>query len=391
VIEAEDWTEAFAAVEGAAPHNLAREILWEELAEIVGAKLAMHLEDPPGLPEVRRALDQDPELVRLVQRSWPLLDAADLVADLFEVPAYLRRCAPSLTPQQVRLLQREDPRAWTVADLPLLDAARHRLGDPGAEARERRRAAQQRDLVEEVELALEDLIAADGSEMQEMSMLRGQDMRGALADRAVVEVPPPDLLAGPFGHIVVDEAQELDDAQWAMILRRCPSRSLTLVGDRAQATAGFSGSWQERLSRVGLSSVRSAGLSLNYRTPREIMEQAEPVIRSVLPGAAVPTSVRSSGIPVRHARPAELEEVVSTWLARNAQGTVAVIGAAEQAAAAARALAPRGGERVQVLTPALSKGLEADLVVLAEPDRLQPAEHYVAMTRATRELVLLDR
>src|SRR5699024_879399 len=82
--------------------------------------------------------------------------------------------------------------------------------------------------------------------------------------------------AGPFAHVVVDEAQELTDAQWAMILRRCPSRSLTLVGDRAQATAGFTESWRQRLERNGLDRIEHATLSINYRTPVEIMEHAAP-------------------------------------------------------------------------------------------------------------------
>ena len=115
-------------------------------------------------------------------------------------------------------------------------------------------------------------------------------------------MPDPDLLAGPFAHVVVDEAQELTDAEWQMLLRRCPSRSFTIVGDRAQARHGFAESWQERLERVGLDQVELASLSINYRTPEEVMAEAEPVIRAALPDANVPTSIRSSGVPVR-ARP----------------------------------------------------------------------------------------
>ena len=85
-----------------------------------------------------------------------------------------------------------------------------------------------------------------------------------------------------------------------MLLRRCPSRSLTVVGDRAQARHGFAESWQERLERVGLHQVELASLSINYRTPQEVMAEAEPVIRAALPDANVPTSVRSTGVPVRH-------------------------------------------------------------------------------------------
>ena len=97
-----------------------------------------------------------------------------------------------------------------------------------------------------------DLIASDDSEMHVMSMLRGQDLRTALVDEDAVPGADADLLAGPFAHVVVDEAQELTDAEWQMVLGRCPSRSLTIVGDRAQARHGFTESWQERLERAGL-------------------------------------------------------------------------------------------------------------------------------------------
>src|SRR5699024_12533091 len=106
--------------------------------------------------------------------------------------------------------------------------------------------------VEEIALMVDYLIDSDSSEMKEMSMLRGEDLRNALEDSTPVEIAPPDELAGPFAHVIVDEAQELDDGQWAMILRRCPSRSLTLVGDRAQARHGVEASWQEGLGRVGM-------------------------------------------------------------------------------------------------------------------------------------------
>ena len=88
----------------------------------------------------------------------------------------------------------------------------------------------------------------------------------------------------------MDEAQELTDAEWQMLLLRCPSRSFTIVGDRAQARHGFTESWQERLERVGLDRIDLASLSINYRTPEEVMAEAEPVIRAVLPDANVPTS-----------------------------------------------------------------------------------------------------
>ena len=134
------------------------------------------------------------------------------------------------------------------------------------------------------------------------------------------------MLAGPFAHIVVDEAQELTDAEWQMLLLRCPSRSFTIVGDRAQARHGFTESWQERLERVGLDRIELASLTINYRTPEEVMAEAEPVIRAVLPDANVPTSIRSSGVPVVHGSASELGSIVDTWLAAHAEGIACVIG-----------------------------------------------------------------
>ena len=107
-----------------------------------------------------------------------------------------------------------------------------------------------------------------------MSMLRGQDLQDALVDETALPSTDPDLLAGPFAHIVVDEAQELTDAEWQMLLLRCPSRSFTIVGDRAQARHGFTESWQERLERIGLDRINLASLSINYRTPEEVMARS---------------------------------------------------------------------------------------------------------------------
>jgi superfamily I DNA/RNA helicase len=231
---------------------------------------------------------------------------------------------------------------------------------------------------------VDDLIAADDSEMLVMSMLRGQDLQDALVEETALPGADPDLIAGPFAHIVVDEAQELTDAEWQMLLLRCPSRSFTIVGDRAQARHGFTESWQERLQRIGLDRINLASLTINYRTPEEVMAEAEPVIRGVLPDANVPTSIRSSGVPVVHASAADLGSVLDTWLATHADGIACVIGDPTF----------RATSRVRSLSPELSKGLEFDMVVLIDPEAFGQGiegavDRYVAMTRATQHLVLL--
>jgi len=393
-LTAADWAAAFDAAEPGTPHNEARDQVWEELLTLLADR---HEEDTSGddaeIPAqlLRRALERHRELRTAFDRAWPLLEATDLVGDLWTVPAYLRLCAPWLTPDEVRLLQRERPDAWTVSDLPFLDAARQRLGDPEAARRRQRHArtlAAQRERMTRVVDNLIDAVADSGADGDDgeglVRMLRGQDAQVSLVDEAELDEPDPDLLAGPFAHIVVDEAQELTDAEWQMLLQRCPSRSFTIVGDRAQARHGFPESWRERLERVGIDRVAEASLTVNYRTPREIMAEAEPVIRAVLPDANVPTSIRSGGFPVEHRPVTDLDAVVDAWLARNADGIACVIGAPGFPST----------DRVRSLPPELTKGLEFDLVVLVRPERFgdgveAAVDHYVSMTRATRQLVVL--
>ncbi|MEH0972566.1 RNA polymerase recycling motor ATPase HelR [Micromonospora sp. CPCC 205546] len=381
-LSAADWAEAFGAVGSGTPHNEARDEVWEELLTILTEKYDG--DEPDHL--VRASLLRNRELRTAVDRAWPLIEAADLVGDLWSVPAYLRRCAPWLAPDEVRKLQRSDARAWTVSDLPFLDAARQRLGDPEASGRRRRHEALV--AVERARMAtvVEDLIEADAYDDGEgvLSSLRQPDLQDALVDRAALPGVEPDLLAGPFAHIVVDEAQELTDAEWQMLLLRCPSGSFTIVGDRAQARHGFTESWRERLARIGLDRMTLASLSVNYRTPKEVMAAAEPVIRAVLPDANVPTSIRDGGAPVVHGSAADLGSILDTWLASHAEGTACVIGDPTF----------RATSRVRSLTPELAKGLEFDLVVLVDPeafgDGVEGAvDRYVAMTRATRQLVVL--
>jgi hypothetical protein len=384
-----DWVEAFESLEPGTPHNEGRDQVWEELLTILVDKHETDEPDDPDEPGVseelvRRALARNDELAAAFGRAWPLIEPTDLVGDLWSVPAYLRMCAPWLTPDEVSLLQRPDPQAWTASDLPLLDAARLRLGDPEASRRHRRRAAAQAAEQEERARVVDHLIKSDDSVMQVMSMLRGDDLRGALVDEDALPSPDRDLLAGPFAHVVVDEAQELTDAEWQMLLLRCPSRSLTVVGDRAQARHGFAESWESRLERAGLDRIHQATLTINYRTPEEVMTEAEPVIRAVIPDANVPTSVRRTGVPVRYGSVTELDAVLDAWLAESPEGVACVIGSPTYAAR----------PRVRSLTPELAKGLEFDLVVLVDPESFGEGvegavDRYVAMTRATQQLVVL--
>ena len=383
LLSADDWAEAFAAPDPGTPHNEAREQIMEQLLAILmdnnNGDVPAHL--------LRRSLLQNTGLLTTLNRAWPLIEAADLVGDLWTVPAYLRMCAPWLSPGEVLKLQRGDARGWTVSDLPLLDAARQRLGDPEASGRKRRRETAVAAEREQMARVVDDLIAAakdDEYGVGLVTMLRGEDFQDALVDQAALPGTDHDLLAGPFAHIVVDEAQELTDAEWQMLLLRCPSRSFTIVGDRAQARHGFTDSWQERLERIGFDQISMAALSINYRTPEEVMAEAEPVIRAVLPDANVPVSIRRTGVPVGHGSAADLGSILDAWLTANAEGIACVIGEP----------AFQATPRIRSLPPELAKGLEFDLVVLVDPDAFGEGiegavDRYVAMTRATQQLVVL--
>ncbi len=398
IVTATDWADAFGEADPAMPHNQARDQVWEVLLDLLlerrlseaEASIDWQAPDADGRSDVdpagfRQALARDRVLAETFSRGWVLLEPSDVVADLYSVPAYLRRCAPELTPDQVRSLQREDPTGFTAADIPLLDAARRRVGDPDEVRRRHRAESRVADERRQMDQVVEHLIAADYDSASVLTMLTGADLRAGLADQSDALAQSPERLQGPFAHVIVDEAQELTDAQWQMVRARCPSGSVTVVGDRAQAREGFPETWEERLSRIGLRDVRRVALSVNYRTPQEVMEVAGREIQSLLPDANVPDSVRRSGVPVRFGVVAELDPLLREWLAGNPTGQACVIGEAWSG----------DSSRVHCLDPSAAKGLEFDLVVLVRPAQFGAGvrgavDRYVAMTRATSELVVLD-
>ena len=377
-----DWVEAFESPDPVTSHNEARDDVWEALLDILVDK---HPDDEDVSEDaLRRSLAGNEELTRIFRRAWPLLESADVVSDLWSVPAYLRRCAPWLSPEDVTRLRRDEGQPWTVSDLPLLDAARQRVGDPEASTGRRRSEAAVASERARMDDVVHYLLETDDDPESSLNLLRRESLRQDLVDDAALPGTRADLLAGPFSHIIVDEAQELTDAEWQMLLRRCPSRSFTIVGDRAQARHGFTISWPERLEPLGFHDIRLASLSINYRTPEEVMAEAEPVIRAVYPDANVPVSVRTGGSPVRHSHASALSTVLREWLAAHPEGMGCVIGA----------VGFEAPSRIQSLTPEHVKGLEFDLVVLVDPQNYGSGiegvvDQYVAMTRATQQLVIL--
>lgn len=194
------WAEAFDAADPGTPHNLARDEVWGEVLDVLVDQL-----DPVevGLSpdDLRRVLDRHAALRDTFDRAWPLLEHTDVVGDLWTVPAFLRHCAPWLEPEDVRALRRDDPEAWTHSDLPLLDAARLRLGDPEASRRRRRTAAAEARERARMGEVIDDLrttareSGADGLGEGLVSMLVHDDLQTALVEGA--RCPPPTLTGWP--------------------------------------------------------------------------------------------------------------------------------------------------------------------------------------------------
>ncbi len=250
-LSAEGWAEAFDAPDPGTPHNEAREQVWEELVEILTDQPTTATATPasPSVDVVAAERELRADVRPRVAAARPRRPGRRPLVGA-RLPAHLRSLAQP----------RRRPRA-AARGPPGLDGVRPAA--PGRRASAARRSGASADGVtgtapssppsgQEMAEVVDHLIATDDSEMHVMSMLRGDDVQYVLVDEAVQAQTDPDLLAGPFAHIVVDEAQELTDAQWQMLLPRCPSRSFTIVGDRAQARHGFTESWQERLERVGL-------------------------------------------------------------------------------------------------------------------------------------------
>ncbi len=421
------------------PHNLARQIfvreVFDELARAVAGKLGA---DPLGggnlmgradIDDLRDELRDDPQVRAVIGRLWPVLAPQQLIGDLFASRRLLAAAAPSLPESERELLRRPAGSPWTPADIPLLDEAAELLGEDDRVARAS--ARRRREKEESYAQGVLEIIGRD--EEGDPELLMGADMLDAarLAARfdSDVHLTPAERAAvdrtWAFGHVIVDEAQELSPMAWRTLMRRCPSKSMTIVGDVAQTgdIAG-SASWSEALGPFVGDRWRLAPLTVNYRTPAEIMTVAADVLTQIDPEATPPRSVRDSGtVPWRFgvSDPAELTTVTgdaaAALAALTGDGTLAVIGPegrlAELAAAVSAALPGTGigetgiGESgvggqgpgadgpdlerpVVVLTVRQAKGLEFDSVLVADPAMILAesprglGDLYVALTRATQ-------
>jgi DNA helicase IV len=377
----------------------------------------------PDRDEIRAELAGHPAVRSALDRFWPKLTARRLVGDLLTSAERLAAAGAALEPAERELLLRPAPAggdpaiAWTPADVPLLDEAAVLLGDDGARARraEARQAEQDRAELAYAREVLAGTTIGDAARYTpdtsrvDPSVLAGRwRSRGSqpgLAERARQD------RGWVFGHVIVDEAQELSAMAWRMLMRRSPSRSMTVVGDMAQTGSTWGpGSWARALDPYAPGRWRVEELTVNYRTPAEIMAVAADVLASMGGGQEPPRSVREAGVQPWRLRleldrlAVELPAVVAAEAAAVGQGKLAVLvppGRAEEVAGMLAGTLPVATTRqgpsvldapVAVLTVAEAKGLEFDAVVVLDPaailtgSRRGPSDLYVALTRATTRL-----
>ncbi len=388
------------------PHNTARRAfisaVVRKLARQRARDLAGQRTPRPVDPEDLRELAAAPAIRSVLDGLWPELRPQQLLAQLYREPQRL-----DLTDGERAAIARDRPGPWTLADVPLLDELAELLGPVAAiaQAARRRRAEAEAERAETIEYAarLVSQLAADEAIVLPpleadafTAWIAGRNTEagtaGLLAERALADRD------WAYGHVIVDEAQELSAMAWRMVLRRCPARSMTVVGDLAQthAPAG-AGSWAQVLDPVAAGRWRTARLTVNYRTPAPVMALAAALLP---PGADPPVSVRDSDEDPWYAGAGDLADLVQRETELIGTGRVAVIAppgrVGETAATLSLSPGPDLDAPVAVLTPEQAKGLEFDSVIVVDPAGIEQAaargraDLYVALTRTTRRLGLVS-
>ena len=396
------------------PHNLARVAYVKEILDGLASQYARLLGvqlSADNRPELLADLRESADVRREVNLTWMPLTPQGLLESLYADPGRLAEAAPYLDDVQRALLFRERGAPWTISDIPLLDEAAELLGDDDTGGYELKRiAAQQRQA--EVEYARGALQISGGAG----GLVSAETLAGRFADEG------PTLSAAEraavdrtwaYGHVVVDEAQELSAMAWRLLMRRNPTKSMTLVGDVAQTgSAAGARSWGEVLDPYVAGRWRLTELTVNYRTPAPVMVLASAMLAAAGIEAKAPRSVREGDFPpsAQTFTPGDDDAIVAAVVAELdvlGEGRMAVIAAPAQVPALHRALAaalPDGvvaagtgalDAPVAVLAVNQAKGLEFDTVVLVEPAAILAAsarganDLYVAMTRPTQRLRVL--
>ncbi len=402
------------------PHNQARISFVRDMLGRLAEQYVLQLggevpSDERG--EIIEELRTTREIRVSLNLAWMPITPQKLVADLWSKPHRLASAAPQLSPRERALLERDADAPWTHADVPILDEAAELLGEDDQAARAEARAAADRRSAE-VAYARQVLESTGSGGMVSAEMLADRFATTGptltTAERAAAD------RSWTYGHVVVDEAQELSAMAWRSLLRRVPTRSLTIVGDVAQTTATAGArSWAAQLDPVLRSSWRLNELTVNYRTPALVADTA----RRVAVAAHLPVSPLTSArevedsLVVERAGAAELaaavtartEKLVAEVTDASGAGRIAVVAVQDRHEPIATALRGAGlrpavgtgssaadlDAPLVLLTPREAKGLEFDVVVLVEPAEVLDAsagDLYVAMTRPTRALhVLHDR
>ena len=395
-----DWARDEARATGF-PHNEAREKFVEIVTYVLTERAIgrigrgwLSLTDRAAWEQMRAHLiaelaDHD-GFQAAIEALWPLLTPAQLLAELYESEDRLRAAGADLS------LRRADGAAWTVSDVPLLDELVDLLGqDKTAREAEEQAAARVRAAEAEFATGALDLMTRREDSMDDEDHLYATDlMHGEELAERFGETDTRDLVERAsadrdwtYRHVVVDEAQELSEMDWRVLMRRCPIRSFTVVGDLAQRRAAAGArSWADLLGRYVADRWVYRSLTVNYRTPAEIMAVAAAVLAEFAPGVQPPDSVRASGITPwsKKVTEGELAGAIEEFVRDEAQreGTHVVIG-------------PPGVPGA--VLPSQTKGLEFDAVLVVDPDRILAdgprgaAELYVALTRATQRLGVLHQ
>ncbi|WP_068165904.1 HelD family protein [Rhodococcus phenolicus] len=398
------------------PHNLARpifvsaviEALADQLAALIGTNLVDggNLLSRDDIADIRSEMRADPDILGAIDALWPQLTPQQVLTDLLASRDRLTAAAPALSEEQIDLLHRPRSRGrFSAADAPLLDELAELLGVDDAADRERA-ARRWRRQIADAQGALDILTGSAPQDLEDEldpELLMAYDLIDAtqLAERQDLRrhETTAERAAGDrtwtYGHVIVDEAQELSEMAWRMLMRRIPNRWMTVVGDTAQTgdPAGSS-SWQRILEPYVANRWRKAELTVNYRTPAEIMRIAHAVLAEIDPDQVPPRSVRESGfVPwARHVDVEELADTVQEVLAaQDGPGLTAVIVPHRLATDWAHLEGPS----VRVATVRDVKGLEFDEVLLVEPGEILDEsprglnDLYVALTRATQRLGVL--
>ncbi|PKQ25703.1 MAG: AAA family ATPase [Actinobacteria bacterium HGW-Actinobacteria-4] len=374
------------------PHNQARAVFAKDMIARLTAQLMEQLDHSFG-DEDRIALERDvrdDKRVRVaLNLSWLPITPAQLLQDLFAQPHLLDHAARALSPTERALLQRARVAPFTDADGPLLDEAAELLGEMPSTAQRQRNGATK----EELQYAKEVIESFGAGSMIKVdaetlaARMQGGESRLSVAERAGKD------RTWTYGHVVVDEAQELSPMAWRMLLRRCPTRSFTIVGDVAQTTASAGTRWwPETMDPLFNDSWALRELTISYRIPAQVARVAQEFARS----SALPVSdlraAREVDDAVRFTKAADAV-VDAARIAQNHQDRLAssgggLVGIVVPDDLRARVRGAVADAEITVLTARESKGLEFDVTVVVEPASIasRPGDLYVALTRSTQRL-----